>query len=297
VTADGCLLQVDDSQHTDLFWALRGGGGNFGIVTSFEFDLYPVKEVFGGFVAYPLALGSHVLSSYARWAGSVPDTVTSAARLVHFPPAPAIPEPLRGRSAVVVMACCTGTAAEGRALTSSLRSLGTPLLDTFRTMPYSETASIASDPPEAPPLYVFGNGGGLRDLSPDAIEAVLRLAGDRGSGIFVVEVRHAGGALARQAEELMPFEFRSPWLMSALGAAPTPEGLEAGGKRSVAALIDALEPVLTGELLINTIDPSLSSPERTRAAYSAQNYRRLVTLKQKYDPLNVFRFNHNIPPS
>jgi hypothetical protein len=296
VTADGRLLQADDHNHADLFWGLRGGGGNFGIVTSFEFDLYPVKEIFGGFVAYPLAQGRQVLSAYAEWTKTVPDTLTSAVRLVHYPPAPVIPEPIRGASAIVVMACYTGSATEGEALMKPLRSLGTPLLDTFRPMPYADIETLANDPPEAPPLFTAGNGGGLRDLSSDVIDAMLRIAGDRAAGIFVVEARHAGGALARQPEDAMPFGFRSPWFISALAAAPTPQVLE-GGKRSIANLLEALKPVLTGELLINTIDAHHAGPRSTRAAYSEQNYRRLVALKDKYDPANVFRFNHNIPPS
>jgi len=301
VTADGRLLQVDDWNHSDLFWGLRGGGGNFGIVIAFECDLYPVKEIFGGFVAYPLAQGKEArakqaLRAYAQWTKTVPDTLTSAVRLVHYPPAPAIPEPLRGASAIAIMACSTGSGADGEALVEPLRSLGTPLLDTFRTMPYAQIATIASDPPEAPPLFTFTNGGGLSDMSSDVIDALLRIAGDRAAGIFVVEARHVGGALARQPEDAMPFGFRSPWFVSALATAPSPPALE-GGKRSVAALFEALAPALTGELLINSLDPSTTSPNVTRAAYSEENYRRLVALKDKYDPANVFRFNHNIPPS
>jgi FAD/FMN-containing dehydrogenase len=296
VTADGRLLQVDDRHHADLFWGLRGGGGNFGIVTSFTFDLYPVKDVFGGFVAYPLVQGKQALSAYAQWTASVPDTTTSAVRLVHYPPAPAIPEPLRGASAIVIMVCSIGSAADGAALVAPLRAIGTPLLDTFRTMPYAQVGTIANDPPEAPPLFTFTKGIGLRDLSSDVIDALLRIAGDRASGIFVVEARHAGGALARQPEDAMPFGFRSPWLVAALAAAPTPQALE-GGTHSVAALFEALEPALTGEVLINGLDAGSTDPRLTRAAYSEENYRRLVGLKDKYDPANVFRFNHNIAPS
>jgi FAD/FMN-containing dehydrogenase len=296
VTADGRLMQADDRTHADLFWGLRGGGGNFGVVTSFEFDLYPVKEIFGGFVAYPLADGKQVLSAYSDWTKTVPETLTSAVRLVHYPPAPAIPEPLRGASAIVIMACHTGSTAEGQALLKPLQSIATPLFNTFRSMPYAEVGTIASDPPEAPPLFTFGNGGGLRDLSTDVIDAVLRIAGDRAAGIFLVEVRHVAGALARQPEDAMPFTFRSPWFISALAAAPTPDALE-GGKRSVAALLQALTSALTGEVLINGVDHAISSPQITRAAYSEKNYRRLVALKDDHDPTNVFRFNHNIPPS
>jgi FAD/FMN-containing dehydrogenase len=295
VTADGRLLQVSDHDHADLFWGLRGGGGNFGIVTSLEFDLYPVKEIFGGFLVYPLAQGKQALSACAQWTKTAPDTLTSAVRLVHFPPAPAIPEPLRGASVIVIMACYTGSAAEGEALVKPLRSIGTPLLDTFRPMPYAQIETIANDPPEAPPLFTFINGGGLREMSSDVIDALLRIAGDRAAGIFMVEARHAGGALARQPKDAMPFNFRSPWFISALAAAPTPQALE-DGKRSVAALFEALTPALTGEVLINSLDPGNTGPQLTRAAFSEENYRRLVALKGKYDPTNVFRFNHNIAP-
>jgi hypothetical protein len=255
-----------------------------------------VKEVFGGFVAYPLAQGKQVLSAYAQWTKTVPDALTSAVRLVHYPPAPVIPEPLRGASAIVIMVCYTGSTAEGEGLVRPLRSIGTSLLDTFRPMPYAQIATIASDPQEAPPLFTFTNGEGLRELSSDVIDALLRVAGDRAAGIFVVEARHTGGALARQPEDAMPFGFRSPWFISALAAAPTPQVLE-GGKRSVAALLEALKPVLTGEVLINSLDASRSDPRLTRAAYSEGNYRKLVSLKDKYDPANVFHFNHNITPS
>ena len=296
VTADGRLLHADDHHHADLFWGLRGGGGNFGIVTSLELNLYPVKEVFGGFVAYPIADGNRALNVYAEWTKTVPDTLTSAVRLVHFPPAPVIPEPLRGASTVVIMACFTGAAAEGHDLLKSVRSIGKPLLDTFRTMPYAEIGTIANDPPEAPPLFTFGNGGGLRDLSPAVVDAVLRVAGDRTAGVFLVEARHTGGALARQPEDAMAFSFRSPWFISALAAAPTAQALE-GGRRSVLSLIEALKPDLTGEVLINIVDPAVASPQVTRSAYSVENYRKLVALKDTYDPANVFRFNHNIAPS
>jgi FAD/FMN-containing dehydrogenase len=296
VTADSRLLRTDDSNHADLFWGLRGGGGNFGIVTAFEFDLYPVKEVFGGFVVYPLAHGTQALSVYAEWTKTVPDTLTSAVRLVHYPPAPAIPEPLRGASAIVIMACFNGSAAEGEALVKPLRSIATPLLDTFRPMPYAEIGTIASDPPEAPPLFTYGNGGGLRDLSPDVIAAMLRIAGDRAAGIFLIEARHAGGALARQPEAAIPFSLRSPWAMYVLATAPTPQALE-DGRRSVGTLLEALKPALTGEAVLNSVDADNAGPAITRAAYSAENYRKLVALKDKYDPANVFRFNHNIAPS
>jgi UDP-N-acetylenolpyruvoylglucosamine reductase len=295
-TSDGRLLQVNEQSHSDLFWGLRGGGGNFGIVTALEFELYPVKDVFGGFVGYPLAQGKEVLTAYAEWTKSVPDALTSAVRVVHYPPVPLIPEPLRGASVIVIMACYNGSTSEGEALLKPLRSIGTPLLDSFRRMPYAQIGTIANDPTDAPPLFSAADGGGLRDLSSGAIGSVLRIAGDRTSGIFLVEARQMGGALARQPEAAMPFGFRSPWFISALAAAPTPAALQ-GGTRSIGTLLEALKPMLTGERLINSLDAGHTGPHLTRAGYSPENYQKLVALKDKYDPGNVFRFNHNIPPS
>jgi FAD/FMN-containing dehydrogenase len=296
VTGDGRLRQVNEQSHSDLFWGLRGGGGNFGIVTALEFELYPVKDVFGGFVVYPLALGKEALTAYAEWTKSVPDAMTSAVRLVHYPPAPVIPEPLRGASAIAIMACYNGSTSEGEALLKPLRSIGTPLLDTIRRMPYAQVGTIANDPAEAPPLFTAMDSGGLRALSSDAIDSLLRIAGDRAAGIFLVEVRHMGGALARQPEASMPFSFRSPWFISALAAAPTPDALH-GGERSLGTLLQALKPTLTGERLINGLDAGNAGPHLTRAGYSPESYQRLVALKNKYDPGNIFRFNHNIAPS
>ena len=137
VTSDGQLLQVNEHSHSDLFWGLRGGGGNFGIVTALEFELFPVKEVFGGFVAYPLAQGKQALAAYAEWTQRVPDALTSAVRADALPPGAADSGAaawrVRGRDHGLLQR----QHAEGEALLTPLRSIGTPLLDTFRRMPYT----------------------------------------------------------------------------------------------------------------------------------------------------------------
>jgi hypothetical protein len=296
VTSDAQLLHVDEQSHADLLWGLRGGGGNFGIVTELEIELYPVKDVFGGFVVYPLSLGKDALSAYAAWTTRVPETLTSAVRLVHYPPAPQIPEPLRGVSAIAIMACYNGRTAEGEALVKPLRSIGTPLLDTFRRLPYAEIGTIANDPTEAPPVFTAADSGGLRDLSPDTIDSVLRIAGDRAGGVFLVEARHMGGALAHQTADAMAFSFRSPWFISALAAAPTHDALQVG-RQTIETVFQALKPALTGERLINALEAGNAAPHVTRAAYYPENYERLVALKNRYDAGNMFCFNHNIAPS
>ncbi|MGH9159854.1 MAG: FAD-binding protein [Vicinamibacteraceae bacterium] len=297
VTADGRLLQVSEDSYPDLLWGLRGGGGNFGVVTALECTLYPVEEIFGGHVVYPMGQGRDVLSAYVRWARTVPDQLTSAVRLVHFPPIPEIPPPLNGASVIVIMACYNGSASEGEALLRPMRALGTPLVDTFAQIPYAQVGTIANDPPEPPPLFPHMDSGAFGDLSETDLDTILRVAGDRDAGIFLVEIRHFGGALARLPEDAMPFSLRQAnWYLFTLAEAPSQALLETG-RRSMAAMMSALRPHMTGDLQINALGPGSTGPAQTRAAYSENSYRRLVALKDRYDPDNVFRFNHNIAPS
>ena len=297
VTADGNLLQVNASTHPDLFWGLRGGGGNFGIVTALECALYPVKEIFAGQVVYPIEQGKGVLNAYLQWAETVPDELTSALRITHFPTSPDLPPPLRGTSAMIIMACYNGKAAEGEALLSPMRSLGTALLDTFALIPYSQVATIANDPDDAPPLFLYNESGAFRAFTSNDIDTLLDIAGNPASGIFQVEIRQFGGALARQPEDAMAFNCRHAHLyLNVQATAPSPDQLE-GGKQSIATMMQALQPAMTGETLINFLDAGNVGPDLTRAAYSPETYQRLRTLKDRYDAKNVFRFNHNIPPS
>ncbi len=260
VTADGNLLQVNASTHPDLFWGLRGGGGNFGIVTALECALYPVKEIFAGQVVYPIEQGKGVLNAYLQWAETVPDELTSALGITHFPTSPDLPPTLRGTSAMIIMACYNGEAAEGEALLSP-------------------------------------KSGAFRAFTSNDIDTLLDIAGNPASGIFQVEIRQFGGALARQPEDAMAFNCRHAHLyLNVQATAPSPDQLE-GGKQSIATMMQALQPAMTGETLINFLDAGNVGPDLTRAAYSPETYQRLRTLKDRYDAKNVFRFNHNIPPS
>lgn len=295
VTADGDLLQVYDQSHPDLLWGLRGGGGNFGIVTALECALYPVNDIFGGQVIYPITQGKDVFHAYMQWVKSVPDELTSALRIGHFPASPNVPPALRGASVIIVLACYHGEAGEGEALLQPMRTMGTPLVDTCAQMPYAQVATIANDPSEGPPLFFHIDGAALQGLSQDDMEMLLEVAGHPASGIQLVELRHLGGALVRQPEDAMPFSFRrATFYLNAMTAAPSPDAL-AEGKRGIATLMQALQPATTGEVILSLAGNA--SLDMTRAAYSPAHYRRLVALKDRYDPWNVFRFNHNIPPS
>lgn len=296
VTAAGELLQVNENSHPDLFWGLRGSGGNFGIITSLECSLYPVREIFGGQVVYPIAQGKEVLQTYLQWIKTVPDELTSVVRIMHFPDIPAIPPVLRGRSTIICLASYNGTEEEGEALLQPLRTLGEPLLDTFAQIPYSQVATISNDPVEAPPFFLHTESGALQELEKGEIATIVDLAGDPTSGLRLVELRHLGGAFAHQQKSSMPSgNYQATLHLSMMAGAPTVDQLQAG-RKVITTIIEALRPGMTGEVLLN-LAGSHTSPERVRAAFSTENYQRLVALKDRYDSKNIFRFNHNIPPS
>src|SRR5918999_210877 len=166
VTADGKLVKASSHENADLFWGLKGGGGNFGIVASLEFALYPITHVYGGNLFYPVERADEVLKLYSRWSASLPDEVTSGVAFMNFPPFEDIPEPLRGNSLIAVRACYTGDdlAEKGEELLRLWREVGEPVMDTFSVMPYEAMDMISMDPVD--PMGAYGHVEMLRDLSP-----------------------------------------------------------------------------------------------------------------------------------
>jgi FAD/FMN-containing dehydrogenase len=297
VTADGERLRLSETQNADLFWGLKGGGGNFGIVISLEFRLYPLSTVYGGAVFYPVEKASEVLNLYARWSAELPDEMTTAVALMNIPPRPSLPKPLQGQSVVVVKGCYCGQRLEnGEALFRAVREgLGEPIMDTFKALPVAAMDSISMDPVD--PMGVIQHAEMLRDLSPEAIDALVRVAGaGSGSPLIMLEIRQLKGALERDLERLHPMGGGpARFSMNAIGATFTPEM----GKRvnaHLARLVEATRPYQTGATFLNFMeeDPAL---DRVRAAYPPEDWERLVALKDAHDPGNLFRFNRNIPPS
>jgi FAD/FMN-containing dehydrogenase len=175
VTADGQLRHVSATQHADLFWALRGASGNFGVVTALEFKLYPVTHVYGGALFFPLERAEEILTAYSRWTETMPDEVTSSVVLFRIPPLPDLPPMLSGNAVITIRAAYLGSEEAGAALIAPLRALGGAILDTFRTMPYTEIGTIANDPTE--PMPAWRTTTMLKDLSPETIETILRMDG------------------------------------------------------------------------------------------------------------------------
>jgi len=297
VNAEGELVRSSADENADLFWGLKGGGGNFGIVTSLEFRLYPLATVYGGSVFYPVERAREVLDLYAHWSEGLPDEMTTAITFMNIPPLPHLPEPLRGRSVVVVKGCyCGERSREGVEMFRPVREgFGEPIIDTFREMPVAEMDKISMDPVD--PLGLIQRAELLSDLSPEAIDALVRVAGaGSGSPLTILEIRQLGGALARTAKSLSPMgSGGARFSMNAIGATFTPEMAE-GIKARIALLGEATRPFQTGETFINFMEEDPAG-DRVRAAYPPEDWERLVSLKDRRDPNNLFRFNRNIPPS
>ncbi len=295
VTADGELVRASAHENADLFWGLAGGGGNFGIVTSLRFALNPVGDVYGGNLFYPVARAREVLEFYAAWNRTLPDEMASAATFRFFPALPTVPESLRGQTFIAVRGCyCGDDLAEGPRLIEPARAaLGEPAVDTFAIMPVARMDTISMDPTS--PIGFSSHSELLPDLSPEIIETLVELGSD--SPLIGLELRQLGGALSAPAAELSPMGHSTArFTMNAIGVTPTPE--QARTLRSyLAHLAEAVRPYASGTTYLNFLDLDGATPERVRAAYSPDDWKRLVDLKDRRDPHNLFRFNRNIPPS
>lgn len=295
VTADGELRTASTTENPDLFWGQGGGGGNFGIVTALEFALHPVREVYAGNLYYPVDRAREVLECYAGWNRTLPDDMMSAATFRKFPPLPMIPEPFRGRSFIAVRGCWCGAdlAAGERVLAPVRAALGEPAIDTFTVMPAAGLDAVSMDPVD--PVSGHQHTELLRDLTAASIETLVALGTD--SLLVMLEARQLGGALSRRTSDLHPMGHTDArFTLNAIGVTPTHESAQVV-RDYLAHLAEAVAPHATGGTYLNFLELDGATPQRVRAAYSAPDWARLVALKDRYDPHNLFRFNRNIPPS
>jgi FAD/FMN-containing dehydrogenase len=284
VTADGELRRVDAEHEPDLFWALRGGGGSFGVVTAVEIALLELDSVYAGHLWFPVERAAEVLRAWRDWTETVPEEVTSVGRILQFPPIPEIPEPMRGNSFAVVQAIyCGDDATEMDALLEPLRALG-PVMDTFRTMSMPELSHLHMDPEH--PVPGAGDGGTLDALTDEAIDAVVEQV--VGKPILSTEIRHYGGAVARpRPEHGAVSAFEAPFIMFAVGIAPTAEA-KAAVQATVAGLMSALEPWQARHTYLNFAE----SRRDPRTLWPAGVHARLKQVKEEVDPDRLFRSNH-----
>jgi FAD/FMN-containing dehydrogenase len=290
VTAEGRLIRVDAEHHEDLFWALRGGGGSFGVVTAIETELKPFSEIYAGMMAFPMERASEVLHAWREWHPTMPDEMTSVGRLLRVPPLPDVPEVVRGRNLVTLEAFFLGDEREGAELIQPLRDLG-PELDGIGTMPTSALVHVHMDPEH--PVPGVGDHMLLGDLPAEAIDAMVGAAGDHvDSPLLMVELRQLGGALARpEPGNGALASIDAEYAMFSVGMAMSPEMADAV-EAALPRLKAAFAPYDSGREYLNFAEQA-TDPARF---YTAEAYDRLRRVKAHYDPDEVFRANHPIPP-
>jgi hypothetical protein len=199
VDATGEARRVDAGSDADLFWALRGGGGGYAVITALHLALLPIDEIYAGALVFPAEVGADAVRAYRDWIAGVPDEVTSVVRFITPPPIPDVPEPIRGRPLLTIDAACIGGQAEGEATIAPLCEIGETIMDTFAWMPAAGLCRIHMDPEN--PVPGIGEGGTIRELSDEAIDAFVSVAGPgSGSPLLLSELRHLGGALGRPDE-------------------------------------------------------------------------------------------------
>ncbi|MBB2940557.1 FAD/FMN-containing dehydrogenase [Actinoplanes lutulentus] len=296
VTANGELRHVTADSDPDLFWALRGAKGNFGVVVAIEFTVFPLQAFYGGGIFFPGELAGDVLHLFREWTQNVPEEMSASVGLLHLPAAPFVPEPLRDRVVVHLRIAYLGGPSDGALLVEPFRKLGTPIIDAVGPMPYAAVATIHNDPVD--PLPVYEHAALLRELPAEAVDTLLRFAGPGSdSPLILAEVRHMGGALARTPEVPNAVGNRDQTLYSvflvAAGGPPDAEALHAYEQQ----VIDALEPWSTGRRYLNFMFANDADPQTAALAYAPEAYERLTAIKRRFDPSNLFRINHNIPPA
>ncbi len=292
VTADGELRRATADTEQDLFWALRGGRDNFGIVTALEFRLVPVTRLYGGSLQFGTESLSAVLHAWRDWTAEMPRELTSSLAMVPMPDLPMVPEPLRGQHVAQIRIAYLGDAAEGERLVAPLRAAAPVLGDTIAEIPFTESGKIANEPP-FPHGYRADNAT-VSELDDVMLDAILEHAGPEAPVPTVVLLDLLGGALSdTPAHPGVGWDREAKYTVRALSVvddAPLPEIRDAHGK-----LFDALKPRSTGKLLTFVYGESDPAEEASKV-YSADDLRRLAQVKAAVDPANRFRLTHNVEP-
>ena len=295
VTADGELVVATDATTPELMWGLRGGGGNFGIVTSFEFDVHPIgPEVYSGLVAWPASDADEVLRFLREFSADAPDEVTLVAICRTAPPAPFLPESVHGTPIVAIAACYAGPVDEGERVLAPLRTLGNPIGDAMGPKPYTRFNAMF-DASWAPGFENYWKAEYLADLPDACIDVLADFAVRHSSPLSDFKVAQLGGAIANIGEDDTAYGHRAaPFLININTRWEDPSETERHVTHT-RALWEAMRPFTHGGAYVNFLGDE--GADRVRDAYGSTKFRRLQQLKQVYDPDNVFRQNQNIPPA
>lgn len=287
VTADGALLTASDRENADLFWALRGGGGNFGIVTSFEYRLHPVGDLFAGMLIHRLDAAGAALRAFRDFTASAPDALTSAAALLTAPD---------GTRVAAIVLVYNGPADEAESALRPIRAFGPPMDDQIGRTTYADVQTMLDD--TVPPgLRYYWKSGFLEALPDAAIDDLVDHFERVPSPQTQIIVERLGGAVGRVARDETAFDHRAaPFNLLVMSAWPHVEGDEENSAWARQTW-EAMQPQFSGGVYVNYLGREAEEgADRIRAAYGPEKYERLVQVKTKYDPQNLFRMNQNIKP-
>jgi FAD/FMN-containing dehydrogenase/pimeloyl-ACP methyl ester carboxylesterase len=295
VTADGRILTASETENADLFWGTRGGGGNFGVATSFEFRLHPIgPAVLAGMLMYPAPMAAAVLRNFDEVMAAAPDEVGAGVVLLTAPPEEFVPEPVRGQPVVGMVVCYAGPLDEAEEALRPLREFGPPAIDMVEPMPYTALQQLIDSGFPAG-LRNYWTGDFLTGLPDEAIEVMCRFHLSKPSPLTQIILLPGGGAIARVPDGTMAIGQRhAPFNIHITSLWPDPADDDANiaWTRELAA---SMKPYTTGRVYVNFIGDE--GPDRVIAAFGQVGYARLQALKDRYDPDNLFRSNQNIKPN
>jgi FAD/FMN-containing dehydrogenase len=294
VTADGKLVRASETENPDLFWALRGGGGNFGVVTSFEFKLHPLgPEVLSGLVVHPLEKAPELLPEFRRIAKQAPDELTTWVVMRKAPPLPFLPAEWHGKEVLIFAACYSGDMKEGEKAMKALRGLGKPIADVVSPHPFAAWQA-AFDPLLTPGARNYWKSHDFADLPDAAINVILDAVRQLPSPECEVFIAHVGGAMARVAANATAWPNRDAHFIMNVHTRWRDKAQDQGCIAWARHLFEAAAPFASGSVYVNFMPDD--EKDRVEKAYGT-NYRRLAEIKRRYDPSNLFRMNQNIRPA
>jgi FAD/FMN-containing dehydrogenase len=289
VTADGSVLEIDAERHPDLFWAIRGGGGNFGVATRFKLRLHEVPTVVGGMLILPAV--PEVVAGLAAAAADAPEELSAIVNVMPAPPMPFIPAEHQGRLVVMVLPCYAGPAEEGERALAPFRSVAEPIADLLRPMPYAE---IYGPEPEGFHPTAIVRTGFSEGIEIDDAETIIERLTASDAPMRVVQIRALGGAIARVPADATAYAHRAARLMVNVASFYTGPDDRPRREEWVRELAARLHQPDAGAYVNFLSD---EGPERVRAAYPGATWERLAEVKRRYDPDNLFRHNENVPPA
>jgi FAD/FMN-containing dehydrogenase len=285
VTADGRVVTASEKENPDLYWAIRGGGGNFGVVTEFEFRLHPVTTVMGGMLVHPAERAPQVLRFVRDFAKTAPDQLTMFCAMLTSP---------EGVRIIAIIVCYNGPESEGASVLRPLRAFGPPVADMVGPVPYAQHQKMLDEGfPSG--LQVYWRGEFLRELTDECIDTMVARFNAITSPLSAIVVEQMGGAVARVADDATPFSYRSaPFNVAIVGrwVDPSERETHVAWTRGTS---EAIRAFTNGGVYVNYLGVD-EGADRVRAAYASEKLARLAEVKRKFDPSNLFRVNQNIAP-